>query len=352
MIGVSSLDLLAFPAALQPTGCIAAVIDARRGELFYGLLPAGARRRAAPDRARRSARPTTSPPSCSRRPSETLLVGDGAVPLRRACFAGRPDVEIVGGDLAYPSARSLVQLAHAQALREEWVSPWEIEPLYLRKPDAEINWSTRDEGVMASRPPADRRRRRDPAPTLDGRDHARCAGATCRGVLRIEAPGVPAAVVARPVPGASCAAAEPRVPRRPGRRARWSGYAGLLMVADDGHITTVAVDPAWHRHGIGTRLLLAAGRAAPWRGAEQLTLEVRCRNAGAQALYRRFGFAPAGVRKAYYADNGEDALVMWAHDIARRLRRALRHRGRDRRADRAQGFDAAPTAVRPSRRRS
>ena len=46
--------------------------------------------------------------------------------------------------VAYPSAAPLVQLAHARALREDWVKPWELEPLYLRKPDAEINWSTRD----------------------------------------------------------------------------------------------------------------------------------------------------------------------------------------------------------------
>jgi hypothetical protein len=51
-------------------------------------------------------------------------------------------------------------------------------------------------------------------------------------------------------------------------------------------------------------------------GAEQLTLEVRMSNTGAQDLYRRFGFVPGGARKAYYSDNGEDALVMWAHDIA------------------------------------
>ena len=47
--------------------------------------------------------------------------------------------------LAHPSAGSLVQLAHARALREEWVQPSELEPLYLRKPDAEVNWATRDQ---------------------------------------------------------------------------------------------------------------------------------------------------------------------------------------------------------------
>jgi len=49
--------------------------------------------------------------------------------------------------LAQPSARSLVQLAHARAMREEFVQSWEVEPVYLRKPDAEINWSTREGGA-------------------------------------------------------------------------------------------------------------------------------------------------------------------------------------------------------------
>ncbi len=94
-----------------------------------------------------------------------------------------------------------------------------------------------------------------------------------------------------------------------------AGYGGLMAVADDGHITTIAVDPAWQRHGLGSRLLLQLVDSALARGVEQLTLEVRASNRPAQELYRRFGFAPAGVRRGYYADNGEDALVMWAHDV-------------------------------------
>lgn len=93
------------------------------------------------------------------------------------------------------------------------------------------------------------------------------------------------------------------------------GYAGLLMIADDGHVATVAVDPAWQRRGVATRLLRELVRGALALGANQLTLEVRASNLGAQDLYRRFGFAPAGARKAYYADNNEDAIVMWAHDV-------------------------------------
>jgi [ribosomal protein S18]-alanine N-acetyltransferase len=93
------------------------------------------------------------------------------------------------------------------------------------------------------------------------------------------------------------------------------GYAGLMLAADDGHITTVAVDPPWHRHKVGTRLLLALARNGIERGARNLTLEVRVANEAAQGMYRRFGFVPAGIRRGYYAETGEDALVMWANDV-------------------------------------
>jgi [ribosomal protein S18]-alanine N-acetyltransferase len=93
------------------------------------------------------------------------------------------------------------------------------------------------------------------------------------------------------------------------------GYAGMFRAVDDGHITTVAVDPAWQRNGVATRMLLALARAALDRGCRNLTLEVRMSNSGAQALYQRFGFVPAGVRKGYYPETGEDALVMWANEV-------------------------------------
>jgi ribosomal-protein-alanine N-acetyltransferase len=93
------------------------------------------------------------------------------------------------------------------------------------------------------------------------------------------------------------------------------GYAGLMIVDDEGHVTTLTVDPGWHHRGIGTVLLLDLARAAPGLGVKHLTLEVRVGNEPAQALYRRFGFAPVGVRKNYYAETGEDAIIMWVHDI-------------------------------------
>ena len=92
------------------------------------------------------------------------------------------------------------------------------------------------------------------------------------------------------------------------------GYGGVMLSVTDGHITTIAVDPRWHRCGIGTRILLELARSGIDMGATDLTLEVRASNTGAQELYRRFGFAPAGIRKNYYAEINEDALIMWAHD--------------------------------------
>jgi [ribosomal protein S18]-alanine N-acetyltransferase len=93
------------------------------------------------------------------------------------------------------------------------------------------------------------------------------------------------------------------------------GYAGLMMTLDDGHVTTIAVDPKWHRHKIGSRLLVVLAREAIARGAVSITLEVRMSNDGAQEMYRQFGFEPVGVRKNYYQEVNEDALVMWAHEV-------------------------------------
>ena len=141
MITVSSLDLVAFPLRFTDR-TIAAVIDARRSEVFWAFY------RPVPGGVQRISEPAVSSPEelvaeVLAHPGETLVAGDGAVRYAEL-FARRPGVEVAGGDHAHPSARSLVQLAHARALREEWIQPHEVELLYLRKPDAEINWSVRE----------------------------------------------------------------------------------------------------------------------------------------------------------------------------------------------------------------
>jgi tRNA threonylcarbamoyladenosine biosynthesis protein TsaB len=142
MIGVSSLDLVAFPLRFS-SKLIVAAVDARRGELFtafYRQVPGGIQRLTphhvvSPDDLASELLATAE---------ECVLVGDGAVRYREV-FEGLHKVEIIEEGLAYPAASSLVMLAHAQALREQWVKPWDLQPLYLRKPDAEINWQTRQD---------------------------------------------------------------------------------------------------------------------------------------------------------------------------------------------------------------
>jgi ribosomal-protein-alanine N-acetyltransferase len=93
------------------------------------------------------------------------------------------------------------------------------------------------------------------------------------------------------------------------------GYAGMMCYGDEAHITNIAVEPEQHRRGIGTRLLYELIRESQRMGATAVSLEVRVSNWPAQRLYGRFGFRPVGVRKGYYQETNEDALVMWTDDI-------------------------------------
>jgi ribosomal-protein-alanine N-acetyltransferase len=93
------------------------------------------------------------------------------------------------------------------------------------------------------------------------------------------------------------------------------GYRGVLFTGEEAHVTTLAVAPEYQRRGVATVLLLDAVRSALESGALHLSLEVAFSNQGAQALYRRFGFSPVGIRKNYYQLTGEDAYVMWAYDL-------------------------------------
>lgn len=97
--------------------------------------------------------------------------------------------------------------------------------------------------------------------------------------------------------------------------ARWDstvvGYGGMITSGREAHITTIAVDPAYHRQHLGTKLMLGLMDAAIERGGKTISLEVRRSNYGAQAMYEKFGFRPVGVRRGYYVETGEDAIVMW-----------------------------------------
>ncbi|HET9665393.1 MAG TPA: tRNA (adenosine(37)-N6)-threonylcarbamoyltransferase complex dimerization subunit type 1 TsaB, partial [Desertimonas sp.] len=138
MIGISSLDLLAFPHR-RSDRVVVPVIDARKGEVFsamYRAVPGGVQQVVGP----RVAAVDELVADLVARSQDTLCVGDGALRYRREICAG---FHCEFADEAHPSAAPLVQLAHARALREEWEQPGDIRALYLRSPDAEINWATR-----------------------------------------------------------------------------------------------------------------------------------------------------------------------------------------------------------------
>jgi ribosomal-protein-alanine N-acetyltransferase len=109
-----------------------------------------------------------------------------------------------------------------------------------------------------------------------------------------------------------------------------AGFGGLWLAVDEAHVTTINVSPGHRGRGIGELLLNGLIDQALDAGAASMTLEVRVSNTVAQNLYLKYGFRPAGTRKRYYTDNGEDALIMWTEpinssDYQTRLK-ALRHR--------------------------
>lgn len=92
-------------------------------------------------------------------------------------------------------------------------------------------------------------------------------------------------------------------------------YGGIWMVIDEAHIITLAVHNDHRRRGIGEKLMTRLLHEAVKRGAQCASLEVRASNEPAMRLYEKFGFARAAVRKAYYPDNKEDAVIMWLYDL-------------------------------------
>lgn len=89
------------------------------------------------------------------------------------------------------------------------------------------------------------------------------------------------------------------------------GYCGMWLIVDEAHITNIAVLPEFRGQKLGEAILRMIMEVAKKKGAKTMTLEVRVSNTVAQSLYRKLGFMNGGIRKNYYTDNYEDALVMW-----------------------------------------
>ncbi|MBT2681689.1 ribosomal protein S18-alanine N-acetyltransferase [Bacillus sp. ISL-35] len=91
------------------------------------------------------------------------------------------------------------------------------------------------------------------------------------------------------------------------------GYCGVWIIVDEAHITNIAVLPEYRGMKLGEALMAKVMELAREMGALRMTLEVRVSNDRAQNLYRKFGFEEGAIRKQYYTDNMEDALIMWVN---------------------------------------
>ena len=108
-------------------------------------------------------------------------------------------------------------------------------------------------------------------------------------------------------------------------RKKLIGYLGFWLIADEAHITTVAVKPEYRGNALGELMLSQCLERCAQHSIHWVTLEVRVTNYNAQNLYYKYGFASVGIRPKYYQDNQEDALIMTTPDISTLDQRSLGH---------------------------
>lgn len=108
---------------------------------------------------------------------------------------------------------------------------------------------------------------------------------------------------------------QPAIREAPAESRPILGYAAIWMMVDEAHLTSIAVKTSMQRRGIGELLLIGIIELAMQSKARVVTLETRVSNSSAQALYEKYGFTKVGVRRGYYSDNSEDAVIMTTGDI-------------------------------------
>ena len=193
--------------------------------------------------------------------------------------------------------------------RQSFTTPW---PVYAYRRELKDNRTSRylvvrrlepEDGLAEATPPP------EPAPAIEQRASAATGASKAQG----PAPSVVRRAVSRLLPfWRQDELARRRVETRKGTVV---GYAGLWLVLDEGHITTIAVHPDLRGQGLGELMLVRLIEIAQEMGAKRMTLEVRVSNEVAQNLYRKYTFKVEGVRRRYYSDNDEDALLMGSEPI-------------------------------------
>jgi [ribosomal protein S18]-alanine N-acetyltransferase len=123
------------------------------------------------------------------------------------------------------------------------------------------------------------------------------------------------------------------------------GFAGMWLMLDEAHITTIAIHPEYRSRGLGELELSALIGIAYEINAQRVTLEVRVSNSVAQSLYRKYGFMVVGTRRRYYSDNNEDAYIMTTDNITSQSYRDFYLRLRELLMDRVAADEEAPSPV-------
>ena len=267
-IPVAGVPTLAALAAGSP-GALP-VIDARRGEVF--MLVGGEPAAVDPERLKLE-------------PAGTVCVGDGAVSYRALLEEAGARVPPDGSDLHTPWARFHVLLAHDFGPAEL------VQPIYVRPPDA-----VRRAGAPSMTPSIEIRR-------LELRDLGAVEEIEERSYPTPWSRSMFAGEIAKP--SSLCLGAFDS------ESGALAGYLIVSRYVDAWHVMNVAVAPDYRRHGIAKRLLNELFALTDEDGRRGYTLEVRVSNADAIRLYEQMGFQARGVRRGYYTDNREDALIMW-----------------------------------------
>ena len=302
VIPVPTLDAVASGwlerrAAGAPSGLVAACLDGQRGDVYLAAFECangGGLDRCRPVMPPQAARPADAAAALAalRSSRPMVLVGDGALAHEPVFKAAMPDVRIE--PLAVPIALPAVRLAASRV--SDAVAPHALHPIYLRRPDQEL---------------ARHRSRSAPAITIGlagGADDVSAVEALQRRAFtnawgaeairwELENTDVARLYVARAPDGSLVA------------------YCACWMIFDELHINSLAVEDAWRRRGIARRLLAHVLDAAIASGATSATLEVRASNQAARGLYEGLGFRVEGVRRDYYQEPREDALILWSRDL-------------------------------------
>ncbi len=298
VIPVPTLDAVASgwlerrPAG-APAQLVVPCVDGQRGDVFvaaFECLNGGGLDRCRAVLPPPAARPADAAAALAavQSPHPIVLIGDGALAHEAAFRAALPGVRIE--PLAMPIALSAVRLAAGRL--PDAVAPHALRPIYLRRPDAEL---ARDRSRAAPVLKIGLAAGTDDVSAVEALQRRAFTNAWGAEAIRweLENTDVARLYVARAADGSLV------------------GYCACWMIFDELHINSLAVEEQWRRRGVARQMLAFVLDAAIASGATSATLEVRASNAAARALYEGLGFKVEGVRRDYYQEPREDALILW-----------------------------------------